>query len=185
MKIKHILIPATAIALSLSSPAFAKRDKDDDHPGRINTNRQSYEDSLRGQDRAEERRELKRLRKDYKKHKKGKHRDKDDYDDDKKKHRRDHDKKKFKSRDDDYKKRRRDRDDDYDHRYYQIEESQHPIDTGINEGADRAKQKIDDIHRRAIEAIDNQTDRAVNQRPSRNEPPPEQQPGSKKWWWPF
>lgn len=136
MKVKYFLIPASAIALALSPPAFAKKNKNDDHPGAYNSNNQSYEDSLQGLDRAEQRHELKRLKKKSKKNNKHKS-DSGDSSDSGNDFR------------DDYSNERRD---------YPYHDAQRPIESGINQGAEQAKQKIDEIHRRTIEAIDRQRD---------------------------
>ncbi len=90
MKLKYLLIPATVLSIALSGTAIAKKPDGKGNPHSDgpdarweNSNKQSDEHSLRGQDRAEERHRLKESKKHNKKkykYKKDKYHDKDKYD---------------------------------------------------------------------------------------------------------
>lgn len=192
MKLKYLLIPATVLSITLSGTAVAKKPegKGNPHSGGPdarweNSNKQSDEHSLRGQDRAEERHRLKESKKHKKnkhKYKKDKYHDKNKYDKKYDKHDRRH-KDKYYDRDDRYDRKhdrseqrrdndrydRRDKDEYYergDDRYkrdYDRYERQrdkeryqnNPLDTTIDRNINDAKSIIDDAHRKTIESIDN------------------------------
>lgn len=198
MNFKKFLIPATALSLALSGTAFAEKPEGKGNPHsrgsdsyRENSNRQLDEFSRRGKDRAEERHHLKEL----KKHKKKEHKFKkykkrhDDYRDERYHDRRDgedRDKRKH-DRDESY------RDNDRDRREkgyknnrqpdrYQRQRNEElyrndPVETIVKQNANKAKAKLNEAHRKAIEAIDNKTRELSNTAPQRDQTNP-----AKPWW---
>jgi hypothetical protein len=183
MKLKYLLIPATVLSIALSGTAIAKKPDGKGNPYSDgpdarweNSNKQSDEHNLRGQDRAEERHRLKESKKHKKKkykHKKDKYHGKDKYD---KKYDRRH-KDKYYDPDDRYERKhdrseqKRDKDEYYERgddryegkhdrydRHRNKERYQNtPIDRTIDRNINDAKSIIDDVHRKTIETIDNTT----------------------------
>ena len=182
MKLKYLLIPVTVLFIALSGTATAKNPHSDGPDARWeNSNKQSDEHSLSGQDRAEERHRLKESKKHKEKkekkykHKKDKYRnkydkkydkhdrrykdkhyDRDDRDDRyERKHDRSEqrrDKDEYYERDDDKYEGKHDR---YERQRYKERYQSNPIDTVIDRNVDDAKSIIDDAHRKTIESIDN------------------------------
>ncbi|NOR71744.1 MAG: hypothetical protein GQ532_18995 [Methylomarinum sp.] len=174
---------------------------------RENSNRQSDEFSSKGKDRAEERHYLKESKKHKKKEhkfkkKRKKHGDdryerKHDRDDDRyeKKHDRNddryekkHDRNEYRRDNDDYRDNNRDRQrkyydqngrqyDRYERQRYEERYQNNPIDTITDRKVNEAKSKIDEAHRRAIDAIDNTTKELTNTDPRRDRSKP-----TKPWW---
>lgn len=146
-----MVIPATVAALALSPAILAKGkpyDKGPDARWR-NSNKQSGEYSTRGRERAEERHEFKK-RKDY-------HKEKKKYREDYKKRDRNYDEHQDRYRRQ-YEEERNgmDRRSDYG-RYEDRRSQQPPVDYGIDRTIEDAKSRVDDIHRRTIDSIDNRT----------------------------
>ena len=156
MNIKHTLIPITALSIFLSSAVWADRPSDNKNRDQ-NSNRQSEDYSTRGKERAEERHEMNKLRKKLKKHKEKYKRDDDDDRDDNKTHR---------SYDRDYKPQKR-------------IDPQSPVDQGY----DKAKAKIDEMHRKAIDELERKRNASVSIQPNDKQPPANQKKAP--WWWPF
>ena len=164
MKLKYVLIHATMLSIALSGTALAKKPEGKGKPHIDgpdarweNSNRQSDDHSLRGQDRAEERHHLKeskkyKQKKDKKyKHKKEKYHDKYDKKHDKYDRR---DKNKYYDSDND---RYEEKHDHYERQRYKERYQNNPVDTVINHNIDGAKSIIDDTHRKTIESIDNKS----------------------------
>ncbi|WP_152555668.1 hypothetical protein [Methylomarinum vadi] len=151
---KFLLIPLAALSLSFSAPLLAKgnpHDKGSDARWR-NSNKQSNEYSTRGRERAEERHELKKHKEYEEKYKEKRQKYRDDY----KKRRKDYD-----ENHDRYRRQYEQERDGLDRREYRRYDDsgyrQNPVDTIIDRNIDGAKSRIDDMHRRAIESIDNKT----------------------------
>jgi len=180
MKLKYLIVPATSICLLFSGSISAKKPEGKGNPhGRPdarweNSNRQSDEYSLRGQERAAERHRLKEGKK-YKhnkdkkhKYKKNKHRDDDRYEDkrDRYENRRYND-----ERDD------RKEFDRYQRQRYEEKYRNNPVDSVLDRNINDAKSKVDNVHRRAKEAIDNKTRELTGVETRRERVQP-----TKPWW---
>jgi len=153
MLLKYLLISATALSITLSGVALAKKPEDKGNPHSNgsdarweNSNNQSDEYSSRGRERAEERHRLKESKKH--REKKYKHK-KDKYD---KYNRRDKDE--YYERGDDRSERKHDR---YERQPYKETHQNDSVDTIIDRNVDEAKSIIDDAHRKTIESIDNKS----------------------------
>jgi len=156
MRLRHYLFSVLTLSIALSGVTFAKKPEGKGNPHHRgsegyweNSNKQSDESSLRGRERAEERHYSKKYKKDKTKYHK---KDRDE-------RRQDHD---FRREDDAYRyqEQKRSRDHQYDRyeRQRYIERYQNdPIGVIVNESVGAVKSKVDNMHRRAIESIDNKT----------------------------
>ena len=192
MNFRKLLIPATALSLALSGTALAQKPEGKGNPHsrgsdayRENSNRQSDEFSSKGKDRAEERHYLKESKKHKKKEHKFKKKRKKHGDD---RYERKHDRDEYRRDNDDYPDKNRDRQrkyydqngrqyDRYERQRYEERYQNNPIDTITDRKANEAKSKIDEAHRRAIDAIDNTTKELTNTDPRRDRSKP-----TKPWW---
>lgn len=151
---KFLLISLAALSLSFSASLLAKgnpHDKDYDARWR-NSNKQSNEYSTRGRERAEERHELKKQKEHKEKYKEKRQKYRDDY----KKRRKDYD-----DKHDRYRRQYEQEREGLDRREYRRYDNsgyiRNPVETIIDRNIDGAKSRIDAMHRRAIEGIDNKT----------------------------
>jgi len=176
MNFKCPLFSSLVLSIALSGSAFAKKPegKGKHHQGsekeyRYNSNRnkQSDEFSLRGKDRAEERHQYKKS----KKHKKNKDKYRDD------RYERAPDRNEYYRKDDSY----RDRDnrelDRYEHQRYQERYQNDPVGIIVDETANNARSKVNQVHRKVIDSIDNKT-RSLSGVGVQTEPVRENKP----WW---
>ncbi len=179
---KFLIMPLTAIALTISEQATARHESHSNSANtrEFNSNKQADEFSRRGRERTEKRHELK------------KHKHHDDHN-----RHGDHDYSKYHRFDDSDKDRyRRQYEaerygmDRYDERRYQKYKNQHDhyrqysVDTVIDRNIDKAKAKIDNLHRQAIEGIDNKTREftGINNKKIQQQ---QQERSFSLWWWPF
>ena len=159
MKLKYLLVPATALFLALSGAALAKKPEGKGNPHQggpdarwENSNRQSDEFSLRGRERAEERHRMKEHKKG--KEKKYKH-DKDEY---------------YDLEDYDKKRKKHDR---YERQRHKEKYRNNPIDRNVND----KKSKIDSISRKTKESNSNK-----NRELTGEDRRKERANTSKPWW---
>lgn len=155
MRLRSYLFSVVTLSIALSGSVFAKKPEGKGNPHHRgsegyweNSNKQSEDRSLRGRERAEERHYSKKYKKDKKKHYKH------DWDEQRK------DRDFYREDDSDYQGDKRSRDDEYDRyeRQRYIERYQNdPVGVIVDENVGAVKSKVDNMHRQAIEAIDNKT----------------------------
>ncbi len=154
MNAKLLLIPLTALSISFAQPLLAKGNPHEGGPDSRwrNSNQQSDDYSTRGRERAEERHELKKHKEYKEKYKEKKQKYRDDY-----KQRREH----YDDKHDRYRRQYEEERNGLDRRdYRRYDDSrymQNPVDTIIDRNVNDAKSRVDDLHRRMIEGIDNKT----------------------------
>ncbi len=190
MNFKYPLFSSLVLSIILSGSAFAKKPEGkgkhhyqgSEKEYRKNSNKQSDEFSSRGRDRAEERHQYKKS----KKQKKNKEKSRD------KSYEREHDRHEYR-RNDDYERKRdgneyfrkdesyRDRDnrelDRYERQRYKERYQNDPVGIIVDETADTVRSKVNQVHRKAIDSIDNKT-RALSGNSNQTESVRENKP----WW---
>ncbi len=170
---KLFFVPLAILALAVSTPLLAKGKPQDKGPDArwINSNKQSDDFSTRGRERAEERHELKKQKeysKKYKEKKQKYHKDAKrrgkEFDDREERYERRYDerRKHYNDEQDRYRRQYEEERNGMDRREYRryderTYQQQNPVDTIIDRNVNDAKSVVDEMHRRAIEGIDNKT----------------------------
>jgi len=190
MNFKYPLFSSLLLSLILSGSAFAKKPegKGKHHQGpgkeyRHNSNKQSDEFSLRGKDRAEERHQYKKS----KKHKKNKEKYRDDryerapdrngYRRNDDSYERNHDRNEYYRKDDSYRDRDNREMDRYERQRYQERYQNDPVGIIVDETANNVRSKVNQVHRKVIDSIDNKT-RSLSGERTQKEDVRENKP----WW---
>ena len=147
---KFLLIPLAALSLSFSAPLLAKGNPHDNRSDARwrNSNKQSNDYSTRGGERVEQRHELKKHKEYKEKYKDKKQKYRDDY------NRRQND---YQNGQERYRRQLEQEQNGLDRRYNDRGYIQNPVNTIIDRNIDNAKSRIDDMHRRIIDGIDNKT----------------------------
>ena len=205
MKLKYLLVPATALSLALSGSALAKKPEGKGNPHQggpdarwENSNRQSDESSLRGRERAEERHRMQEHKKgkgkkykhdkeeyyDLKGHdkKKGKHdRYERDRDDGKKTQKKNKGKRYKQDKEEHYDleghDKKREKHDRYERQRHKEKYRNNPVDKINDQNVNDEKSKGDSIHRKTKESNSNK-----NRELTGDDRRKERANTSKPWW---